>query len=491
MLALGNVANILAKDVSKTAAEVIAEPMYSPPSPPPKEWANWLVQQLDAKMFEILCANKVPYFILKGFADDEWGDISLLLTRWPNIADLYDDAKDTLDIKTLPPKEKEKIRARLASALEDLKYYKERKREEQAMPAGRHQVDTNDRRAIEEAFARITDEYPRLENQGGPHMLGKLMAAAATGQVFDMPIKDMVPYHPAPWIKVEEVWEPGPYGKMELSERKTRPPPTTPSHWKDMMRLWYTTLMMALAANSHQPALKVDKDWWRRLRRFYEDFLFGEAILTRPNPPLLHQLMLAERKAWQRIAALMWSEARTIQAALEEVWTDHLWWQSLLEQRAPSDKGYYKGAAKGGGVRGGSARGGGGRGYQAYAAPTHVRQPGKGRGRGGGKGRGKNQRNDLAARQTRQRGAGRQIPADGGAQATDSTSQGKGQHQGQTQNAGPRIPVQDWPPLAGGKQRCRDFHIRGDCPRGAGCQHSHKCPGCGRGNHSLAHCRNI
>ena len=63
------------------------------------------------------------------------------------MADLYEDSKDTLDIAKLPAKDKEKIRARLASALEDLKFYKERKREEQALPTGRQQVDTNDRKA--------------------------------------------------------------------------------------------------------------------------------------------------------------------------------------------------------------------------------------------------------------------------------------------------------------------------------------------------------
>jgi hypothetical protein len=219
-------------------------------------------------------------------------------------------------------KNKEKIRARLAAALEDLKYYKEKKREEQALPMGRQMVDTNDRRAIEEAFNNITGEAPRLEHQGSPNMLGNLMTAAAEGRICDLRVKELVPYYPAPWIRTEEVWELGPDGRMELTEKKTRPPPTTASHWKDMMRMWYTTLMMALAANTHQPHIHVDKEWWRKLRRFYEDFLFGEAVLQRPNPPPLHQLMAAERKAWQRIASLMWTERRTLKEAFEEVWEE-------------------------------------------------------------------------------------------------------------------------------------------------------------------------
>ena len=98
MLAIGNAAIIQKADVNPKATEVENDKMYAPPCPPPKEWAQWLIQQLEAKMYEILCANKVPYFILKGFADEDWGDISLLLTRWPDTSKLYSDADDTLDI---------------------------------------------------------------------------------------------------------------------------------------------------------------------------------------------------------------------------------------------------------------------------------------------------------------------------------------------------------------------------------------------------------
>ena len=487
MLALLDNTVLLAKDVKTTTAETEKDKMYAPPAPPPADWGPWLMQQLDPKMYEILCSNRVPYTILKGLADDEWGDIALLLTRWPRTEDMYDDVKDTLGLADYSAKNKEKIRARMAASLEDLKYYKDKKREEQTRPMGRQMVDTNDRRAIEEAFNNITGEAPRLEHQGSPNMLGKLMTAAAEGRICDLPVKELVPYYPAPWIRTEEVWELGPDGRMELTEKKTRPPPTTASHWKDMMRMWYTTLMMALAANTHQPHIHVDKEWWRKLRRFYEDFLFGEAVLQRPNPPPLHQLMAAERKAWQRIASLMWTERRTLKEALDEVWGNHLWWQSLLDAKHPQEdyKGFSKGSPKGGASKG-SPKGGGPRGPSQYAAPTRVRQQDTARQpKGGGrnsKGKGKGARNDLAARQSQQRGGGRHLQP--------RTNDGANNQDGQSQS-GPRIPVRDWPALPDGKQRCRDFHVRGDCPRGANCPHSHKCPGCGRGSHSLAHCRNI
>ena len=81
MLALMNEPLIAAGEVPKTTDETDSDGMYAPPAPPPKKWGPWLVQQLDPKMYEILCANKVPYFILKSLADEDWGDISLLLSR--------------------------------------------------------------------------------------------------------------------------------------------------------------------------------------------------------------------------------------------------------------------------------------------------------------------------------------------------------------------------------------------------------------------------
>ena len=108
MLALLDTTTVLAKDVKITTAETEKDKMYAPPAPPPADWGPWLMQQLDPKMYEILCSNRVPYTILKGLADDEWGDISLLLTRWPNTADLYDNDKDTLGLTDYSAKNEEK-----------------------------------------------------------------------------------------------------------------------------------------------------------------------------------------------------------------------------------------------------------------------------------------------------------------------------------------------------------------------------------------------
>jgi hypothetical protein len=135
-----------------------------------------------------------------------------------------------LGIAAMPAKDKEKMCARMAASLEDLRYYKNRKREEIGRPANRQVIDTDDRRAVENAFIMVTGDTPRLGNQRSPNMLGKLMTAAAEGRINTLEIKDLVPYHPAPWVRLAEAWKIGPDGKMALAKKKKlglrrQPPP--------------------------------------------------------------------------------------------------------------------------------------------------------------------------------------------------------------------------------------------------------------------------
>jgi hypothetical protein len=125
-----------------------------------------------------------------------------------------------LGIAAMPAKDKEKMCARMAASLEDLRYYKNRKREEIGRPANRQVIDTDDRRAVENAFILVTGDTPRLGNQRSPNMLGKLMTAAAEGRINTLEIKDLVPYHPAPWVRLAEAWKIGPDGKMALAKKK-------------------------------------------------------------------------------------------------------------------------------------------------------------------------------------------------------------------------------------------------------------------------------
>jgi hypothetical protein len=71
MLAIRSEPEILKADVQTTTPETTRNPMLAPPAPPPELWGPHLRQKLDPKIYEILCANKMPYIVLKGLADDD------------------------------------------------------------------------------------------------------------------------------------------------------------------------------------------------------------------------------------------------------------------------------------------------------------------------------------------------------------------------------------------------------------------------------------
>ena len=68
--------------------------MYAPPSAPPKEWAAYMKNGLDCKIYETYTANKVPYKVIKGLVDDDWGDLAALVHRFPN-TEVFSSAAST------------------------------------------------------------------------------------------------------------------------------------------------------------------------------------------------------------------------------------------------------------------------------------------------------------------------------------------------------------------------------------------------------------
>ena len=469
MLSITDVPLLTAADVPPTTKETEDSKLYAPPSPPPKEWSTYIRQHMNDKVYETLVANKVPWLIVKQLVDEDWVDVSTLIARWANVDALYRLGAASLDIADWPNKDIEKVLARLASALDDLKRYKTLRLDQAQTSKNSLVVDEPDRRSMEKAFQEATGEKAQLDRQGSANMLGKLDRAAAEGRVEVLEGKELVPYHPAPWIRTTTVHTRTPDGTFTEQELKTRPTPVTAEQWMDAMRIWYTTLMMAICAHSEHPNLKVK---WEDLRDFYEKFLFGSTVLRRRNAPPLGQVMIAERKAWQAISTLMWSNRATLGEALKEVRGDHLWWTNeldLVRTHAPPPA---QGKGKGKAPRAPPPP------RQAARDTTrHVRQPqiqqrqqkGKGQGKTSGRSGG-TPRNDIQQRAlppTGRKGAGR------------------------SQGPPPRLPTAQWPEPPNGVEFCRDYHIRGQCAQGRNCNREHNCPGCGQGPHSLTRCRSI
>lgn len=222
----------------------------------------------------------------------------------------------------------------MAAAQDDLSLHKANKQRLQANPRAIHIVEDTDRRTMQ-AFTAATKEECPPRHQGSKHMLGKLNKAAVEGRVENLSNTEIVPNLPHPQTRSKTERRNNPDGTQEELEQEWRQAPAHADDWQEQMRVFYTTLMMAISVHQEHTKLHVQ---WLDLKEFYEKFLFGPTIMKRNVPPSLAKLMLAERRAWQEIITLMWERDHTLGEALLKVRNDTLWWTNELEARR-SDRG--------------------------------------------------------------------------------------------------------------------------------------------------------
>ena len=469
----------LSLHVPHSTAETSTDPSYGPPNPPPTEWHQYLKNTMSDRMYNILIRAKVPWTIHKQLADDDWTDIEGFAALWQNTDSLYDNAATDLRYaEWADPALQRRITARLAVAYDDAKTYLKLNREIDRTHRSKQTVDDTDRSTMETAFQQMTEEKPKLAYQGNANMLGKLNKAAATGTLEYLQWKEIVPFLPAPQIRTEEQRVQRSDGSSETIEVQTRTAkPASLDDWIEGCRTLYTSTMMVLAVHPEHSELQVH---WEDLKNYYEEFLFGPTMAKRHQPPSVYTLMLAERRAWQRVITLMWEKRRlryTLGEALKVVRDDSLWWSNELEKgaRPPADfpRGRYDYAREPKGA-------GRDRRPSPYGSPKPPPPAPWGRPKGSG---------------------GKASPKGGKSHTTHQNSKGgkkggKPNQKGSSKPSGkssppsgtPKIPENQWLPAPPGTDYCWNFHVRGACNR-TNCNREHTCPGCGKGPHPLHACR--
>jgi hypothetical protein len=372
---------------------------------------------------------------------------------------VHERAATSLQLEKWEPKQLETALARLVAAQEDLSLHKEHKQKLKTNPRVSQVVEDTDRKTMEKAFTEETKEACPLCNQGSKHLLGKMNKAASEGRVENLSNTEIVPYMPHPDTKTRNETRLGSDGTQEEFQKEWRNAPTQAQDWMQQMRVYYTTLMMVLSVHKEHTKLTVN---WDELKGFYEEFLFGETVMKRNNPPSLTRLMIAERRAWQAIITLMWERDMKLVDALRKVQSNVLWWTNELEiKKDDSPRG--KGPQKGGQSRPQPQWGKGKGSYnsqpkraQTTILKTDGHQAPRGKNKGKGKGRngaGKNPKRSLP---------------------------------GNVQ--GSRIPQEEWGNPPGKKEWCYRFHTGQGCT--GQCGREHMCPACRRGSHSLSECWN-
>ena len=258
----------MAETIPASTPETDNDKCYSAPNPPPAPWGEYLRTQMDRKVFETYTANKVPWLVLKNMVDEEWTDIASVSSRFPDKATLYSEGAKRLGIEAWTPKQQEKVLARMAAAQDDLSLHKANKQRLQANPRAIQIVEDTDRRTMQQAFTAVTKEECPLRHQGSKHMLGKLNKAAAEGRVENLSNTEIVPSLPHPQTRSKTERRNNPDGTQEELEQEWRQAPAHADDWQEQMRVFYTTLMMAISV--HQEHTKLEEEW-DNLKDFYEE----------------------------------------------------------------------------------------------------------------------------------------------------------------------------------------------------------------------------
>jgi hypothetical protein len=224
---------------------------------------------MDRRVYETYTANKVPWLVLKTMVDEAWTDVASVSTRFPDKQILYAEGAKRLDIEEWTPKEQEKVLARMAAAQEDLSLHRASKQRLQANPRAVQIVDDTDRRTMQKAFLALAKEPCPLRHQGSKHLLGKLNKAAAEGRVENLTSSEIVPSLPHPQTRSRTERRLNPDGSQEEFEQEWRQALTYTDDWQEQMRVFYTTLMMAISVHQEHTKLHVE---WENLKDFYEKF---------------------------------------------------------------------------------------------------------------------------------------------------------------------------------------------------------------------------
>ena len=204
-----------------------------------------------------------------------------------------------------------------------------------------HTMVPGQRESMERAFSATTGTEAEPECQGSDYLLGKLYKDCGRGRLGAYTNNEITSMIPEPHVIMKKVTKSSRTTDNMIREQDVdlRDPPTTLEQWKRQMRVWVTSLLMAICSHPHQTHLQVPK---RALDDFYE-WMWGPDLMGRDNPPSLAAMMYAERLAWGRISVMVHKKV-PLKEALERMQSNQMFWQKEVADRCGRQS---KGTGKG------------------------------------------------------------------------------------------------------------------------------------------------
>ena len=292
----------------------------------------------DQEPLSILKQTQVPWFIIATMAKEGWTTLRHLAARFNDNTDIDDKAPVELGYKSgtngYTAAQQRRVTFSLQEAVGDAKSIQRQRTE------SRHRSDEDptlimvpgQRESMQAAMKRLygLTKNPPLDEQGADHFMGSMFKDISRGQLGTYTNKEITAKIPDPHTFLYDVVKKRKMvdGTVQELDHKERRPPMSWEQWKKQMKVWTTTLLMAVAANPHQTHLQVAKD---TIDDFYE-WMYGTDLMTRHNPPTLEVMMYAERLAWRRIA-LDIHGGITLTQSITNIRNNTLFWNTEVCER--------------------------------------------------------------------------------------------------------------------------------------------------------------
>ena len=184
------------------------------------------------------------------------------------------------------------------------------------------------RDTLEQAYMTANKgERPPLKYQGSDHYMGlqyKECQRGSIGWFTERQIVGKIPDLSSTVTRREERKRRD--GSYVTEDTETREPPHTWMQWKEMTKIFQTTLLMCTAGNPQHANIQITRE---QLDEFY-DFLEGDRMAQNPAHRIpLQTLRKAEREVWRRVCLALHNK-ESLPNALRRIQGDWIFWTPFI-----------------------------------------------------------------------------------------------------------------------------------------------------------------
>jgi hypothetical protein len=326
----------------------LAEELHAAPMPVPAAYVASLAA-LSKDLRQIFDECQVPYYVQAAFQQDGCLQSWELAGRWRDSSDIRDNAHKELGFTDGLHHYDAKTQRLTSMRLERAATIAKARTDQiqaplDSVPDAIVKLQPGLRATMEQEYLTRVKERPPLTDQGSDHYMGLQYKACQKGEIGYFTNKQIISYVPEPGERTTtRKRRRDTDGAIYEDDEETREDPYTMDQWKQQLKVFQTSLLMCCWVCPQHRNLDVTHD---DMKKFYKYILGPDVAQSKPAPSV-KVLMIAERKAWRKIAIFM-HEGSDLKAAMEKVSSDALFWiREIDQQRSAAGTEKPKGKGKG------------------------------------------------------------------------------------------------------------------------------------------------